>query len=82
MADALKIDRELVKADYVQGMKQKLICEKYGISHNTLKTWIKRYHWKLEKEPSESQYKEYLLSKYSYKQLYEIVKTCMKNDDR
>ena len=50
MADALKIDRELVKADYVQGMKQKLICEKYGISHNTLKTWIKRYHWKLEKE--------------------------------
>lgn len=38
------------KQDYLSGMKQKDICEKYNISINTLKSWIKRYGWSEEKK--------------------------------
>ncbi len=38
------------KQDYLSGMKQKDICDKYNISINTLKSWIKRYGWSEEKK--------------------------------
>lgn len=39
------VDKEEVKADYLSGMKQKDIAKKHKIPMNTLKSWIKRYHW-------------------------------------
>jgi uncharacterized protein YjcR len=72
MPNALKVDREAVKADYQSGMKQKEIVQKYGISLNTLKSWVQRYHWAKE-ERCEKWYRKYLLSMFSYKQLYQIV---------
>lgn len=45
----MKDAKESVKIDYLEGMKQKEICEKYNISINTLKSWIKRYKWADEK---------------------------------
>lgn len=39
-----------VKKDYIKGIKQKEICDKYDISINTLKSWIKRYKWSDEKK--------------------------------
>lgn len=39
------IDKEQVKADYLSGMKQKDLIQKYNIPLNTLKSWVKRYHW-------------------------------------
>lgn len=39
------IDKEQVKADYLSGVKQNDIVQKYSIPLNTLKSWIKRYHW-------------------------------------
>lgn len=39
------VDKEEVRADYLSGMKHKDIEEKYSLSSNTLKSWIKRYHW-------------------------------------
>lgn len=44
------IDKEQVKADYLNGMKQKELIEKYNIPLNTLKSWVKRYHWSEEKK--------------------------------
>lgn len=44
-----EIDKEQVKADYLDGMKQKELIKKYGIPLNTLKSWVKRYHWADEK---------------------------------
>ena len=44
------IDKEQVKADYLNGMKQKELIQKYNIPLNTLKSWIKRYHWSEEKK--------------------------------
>ncbi|EAD4096354.1 hypothetical protein C5754_10335 [Listeria monocytogenes] len=44
------LDKELIKKDYLAGMKNKEIVEKYGISPNTLKAWIRRYGWRDEKE--------------------------------
>lgn len=41
--------REVVKADYLNGLKLLDICEKHDIPMNTLKSWIKRYHWAAEK---------------------------------
>ena len=41
--------KENIKKDYIEGLKQKEICEKYNISINTLKSWIKRYKWAEEK---------------------------------
>jgi phage terminase small subunit len=40
-----EIDRQAVEKDYNNGMKTKELAEKYGISINTLKSWIKRYEW-------------------------------------
>ncbi len=42
--------KEKVKADYLKGLKYKVICEKYDLSINTLKSWIKRYKWSDEKK--------------------------------
>ncbi|HFL2474506.1 TPA: phage terminase small subunit [Clostridioides difficile] len=42
--------KEMVKKDYLEGMKQKKISAKYDISLNTLKSWIKRYNWASEKK--------------------------------
>lgn len=44
--DEIKVE---VKKDYLKGLKQKEICDKYNISINTLKSWIKRYKWAEEK---------------------------------
>lgn len=44
------VDREQVKADYLNGMKQKDIVQKYNLPLNTLKSWVKRYHWSEEKK--------------------------------
>lgn len=41
--------KENIKKDYIKGLKQKEICDKYNISINTLKSWIKRYKWAEEK---------------------------------
>ena len=41
--------KERIKEDYIKGLKQKEICDKYNISINTLKSWIKRYKWAEEK---------------------------------
>jgi len=38
------------KQDYLDGMRQKDIADKYNISINTLKSWIKRYGWSEEKK--------------------------------
>lgn len=38
------------KQDYLEGMKYQDICDKYNISINTLKSWIKRYKWSDEKK--------------------------------
>lgn len=46
----MKDAKENVKIDYIKGMKQKEICDKYDISINTLKSWIKRYSWVEEKK--------------------------------
>ena len=39
------VDKEEVKADYQRRMKQNDIAKKHKIPMNTLKSWIKRYHW-------------------------------------
>ncbi|EAD0695540.1 hypothetical protein NW59_14125 [Listeria monocytogenes] len=52
------LDKELIKKDYLAGMKNKEIVEKYGISPNTLKAWIRRYGWKDEKEKGASKTKK------------------------
>lgn len=44
------VDKEQVKADYLKGMKQKQLCDKYNLPLNTLKSWVKRYHWADEKK--------------------------------
>lgn len=38
------------KQDYMAGMKYKDICDKYDISMNTLKSWVKRYNWADERK--------------------------------
>lgn len=43
--------RDEAKKDWEQGMKRKEIAEKYGISENTVKSWISR-HWKNAKGAS------------------------------
>lgn len=42
--------RKKAKQDYLEGMKYKDICDKYNVSINTLKSWIKRYKWSEEKK--------------------------------
>lgn len=34
----------------MKGMKYKDICEKYNLSMNTLKSWVKRYNWSEERK--------------------------------
>lgn len=34
-----------IKADYLKKVKPKELSEKYGVSINTIKSWIKRYDW-------------------------------------
>lgn len=38
------------KQYYMEGMKYKDICDKYNISMNTLKSWVKRYNWSDERK--------------------------------
>lgn len=42
--------KEKVRVDYLNGMKPKALSEKYGISINTIKSWLKRYKWGKEEE--------------------------------
>lgn len=51
-------DREEVRADYLSGMKQEDIANKHKIPVNTLKSWIKRYHWSEEKKGALSKTKK------------------------
>lgn len=39
------VDKELVKKDYLKGMKYKDLAEKYGVTLNTVKSWKQRYSW-------------------------------------
>jgi uncharacterized protein YjcR len=43
-------EKELAKQDYLQGMKYKDLAEKYEVSLNTIKSWVKRYGWSKEKK--------------------------------
>ena len=45
----MKDVKTLAKIDYLNGVKQIDIAEKYDISINTLRSWIQRYRWKEEK---------------------------------
>ena len=38
-------DKNQIKKDYIKGIKPKELSEKYDISINTIKSWIKRYGW-------------------------------------
>ncbi|MDB0519989.1 hypothetical protein C4R87_19405 [Clostridioides difficile] len=42
--------RDKAKIDYFKRVKNKDIAEKYNISINTLKGWIKRYNWSKERK--------------------------------
>lgn len=38
-------DKDQIKKDYLKGIKPKDLSEKYDVSINTIKSWIKRYGW-------------------------------------
>ncbi|KEH90605.1 terminase small subunit [Clostridium botulinum] len=42
--------KEQAKQDYLKGMKYKDLAEKYSVSLNTIKSWVKRYNWSEEKK--------------------------------
>lgn len=42
--------KEQAKQDYLNGMKYKDLAEKYNVSLNTIKSWIKRYNWSKDKK--------------------------------
>lgn len=42
--------KELAKQDYLKGMKYKDLAEKYEVSFNTIKSWVKRYGWSKDKK--------------------------------
>jgi len=46
----LDVVREKAKKDYMAGLKYKDICQKYDLSMNTLKSWVKRYNWADERK--------------------------------
>nr|WP_231848369.1 phage terminase small subunit [Tepidanaerobacter acetatoxydans] len=46
----LDVIREKAKKDYMSGLKYKDICEKYNLSMNTLKSWVKRHNWADERK--------------------------------
>lgn len=48
MAEPLPIDRELVKALWLQGFDPKQIQDKTGVKRATLRTWIARLGWRRE----------------------------------
>lgn len=60
MAKARSPDtKELAKQDYLKGMKYKELAEKYNVSLNTIKSWVKRYGWsKLKKNKGAHQKKK------------------------
>ena len=37
--------KDLIKNDYLSGIMPKKLAEKYDVSLNTIKSWIKRYGW-------------------------------------
>lgn len=43
-------DKDLAKGDYLNGMKYQDIADKYQVSINTIKSWVKRYNWSDEKK--------------------------------
>ncbi|SHJ12750.1 terminase small subunit [Clostridium magnum] len=45
-----EINKDLVKIDYLQGMKYKEIAAKFNVSIDTVKSWVKRYGWAKDKE--------------------------------
>lgn len=48
--------KEQIKQDYLSGAMPKALAEKYNISLNTVKSWIKRYGWsKLKNEGAPSE---------------------------
>lgn len=46
----MDVVREKAKKDYMAGLKYKDICQKYDLSMNTLKSWVKRYNWADERK--------------------------------
>jgi len=42
--------KDQAKKDYLAGMKYKELAEKYDVSINTVKSWVKRYNWAEEKK--------------------------------
>ncbi|AUN10669.1 phage terminase small subunit [Clostridium botulinum] len=42
--------KEQAKKDYLKGMKYKDLAERYSVSLNTIKSWVKRYGWSEEKK--------------------------------
>lgn len=42
--------KDLVKEDYLNGVKYKDLSEKYEVSLNTIKSWVKRYGWSKERK--------------------------------
>jgi len=43
-------EKEQARQDYLKGMKYKELAEKYSVSINTIKSWVKRYNWSEEKK--------------------------------
>lgn len=50
MPAAVKIDRELVQALYLQGLNREDICKQTGLKQGTLRTWVARFKWDTLKE--------------------------------
>ncbi|NBI08074.1 phage terminase small subunit [Senegalia massiliensis] len=42
--------KDMAKEDYIKGMKYKDLADKYDVSLNTIKSWVKRYGWAKEKK--------------------------------
>ncbi|GIM29886.1 DNA-binding protein [Clostridium polyendosporum] len=42
--------KDRAKKDYLKGLKYKELADKYSVSVNTIKSWIKRYGWSEEKK--------------------------------
>lgn len=42
-------DKDKIKEEYLKGVKPKELSDKYDISINTIKSWIKRYEWSKNK---------------------------------
>lgn len=74
-----KQTKQQIMQDYISGMRLADICRKFNIPLNTLKSWVRRYHWNREKDTirktreSEKILKEKLVAKYTYNQLLLMV---------